>query len=293
MRETRSTDYADLQLSTSAVEYSGNQPDAGFEVSHARSDNQPVACIVDVDTLSDLKVYESAMGANDEAASGYTRKPRSVDTVEKPYALTRFPIDAEDPFSIMLLMCCHHWVMFAVIMIRLLPVVIMALLAVWFGLIVQKNEEEWEGEPPIKYGFYKVIVQGVDHAVISLVYFGIFIPKILQFFSPVKHFIKIKSFIGNASSNDRSFRRKMLGCAVVCFIIDLVIAPLISMGLSLFIAIYLSEGSLLNVLLNAAVLEFVNELDAAILSTGVDEWYRGASVAILINQYYRSRKWGS
>eukprot|EP00397_Hematodinium_sp_SG-2012_P002075 GEMP01002081.1.p1 GENE.GEMP01002081.1~~GEMP01002081.1.p1 ORF type:complete len:1140 (+),score=183.24 GEMP01002081.1:244-3663(+) len=280
--ESRSTDQADLLVSDSILEDSGRQPNASFATPPDASGNHSEDCVVHVDPgVSELGASKTLVVPNKESNSASSSKPTSPRSIEKPYALTRFPINASDPFSIMLLMCSSVPIMVSVVMIRLLPIVIMGILVSWLQHVRHRGVEE------IDFGFYEALSPEEEYAVIALVYVGIVTPKMLQFYAPLKHFKSIVLFCSNASPYFIGFHWRMLWCSFVCFVVDLFFAPLFSMILSVYIALYLSEGSLLNVLLNAAALEFLNELDAAILNTFVDVWYRGASVAMLIKRVRR------
>eukprot|EP00397_Hematodinium_sp_SG-2012_P000280 GEMP01000280.1.p1 GENE.GEMP01000280.1~~GEMP01000280.1.p1 ORF type:complete len:1292 (+),score=221.04 GEMP01000280.1:388-4263(+) len=281
MHERRSSDHADPSGSNSTVKYFSNHPNADSKIPRDAHGNQSETCVVNVNPcINDLDASKNPVVIKEESKPNSTHQPTSAGPMEKPYALTRFPISAADPFSIMLLMCCSAPVMFAVVIIRALPVVIVASLFSWLELVKDKKRN-------LIYGFYESKPPGPDYVVIALVHIGIITPKFLRLYSPLTHFKDIVLFSYHASPYFLGVHWRMFGCSFVCFIVDLLFAPLFSMILSLYIALYLSEGSLLNVLLNAVALEFINELDAAILKTFVDVWYRGASISMMIKAVRR------
>eukprot|EP00397_Hematodinium_sp_SG-2012_P002066 GEMP01002072.1.p1 GENE.GEMP01002072.1~~GEMP01002072.1.p1 ORF type:complete len:788 (+),score=62.28 GEMP01002072.1:43-2406(+) len=180
-----------------------------------------------------------------------TGRTEVTKSLEMPPSVTmRFTVKATDPLSLMFVMLADRKMAFYLSLIRFAPIFIMVCLLYWIVLLSQQANSEHE---------YKFSSQPVfpNWFLIASVYLATYMPEIRETCYLCKEFRILWKF----QSNCRSRKLMILFSGIICFLVKFLVGSMLSLALSLYIALMLTGGDLIEVLTRALVVHFLRDID--------------------------------
>eukprot|EP00397_Hematodinium_sp_SG-2012_P004242 GEMP01004253.1.p1 GENE.GEMP01004253.1~~GEMP01004253.1.p1 ORF type:complete len:1175 (+),score=255.45 GEMP01004253.1:582-4106(+) len=192
---------------------------------------------------------------------------------EEVYVTTRFTVDGTDPFSMFFFLIGSSIPVFMIVVLTRVVPMIISLLLIWWLVRVERGEV---AEP--RWKMYEYHLEEPEIYVMVLVYTALFGPRMLQLSTPLRQFREVLSF-RRACEN---YKSKIWLAGFFCFFVDLLLCPILAITNSFVIAFFLHGGSLLDILLNALVMDIMNDLDVRIIDDFLESSWPDSSIAVSI-----------
>eukprot|EP01083_Nonionella_stella_P021399 59357_1 len=186
------------------------------------------------------------------------------------WAATQFNIKPQDdPLSKTLLTAVSKEAAIVITILHALPYVILSLLFLWVYQVAAKFYQVSIYKEGMKIEWVNVIV----------VYLCIFAPKAYDTFNSLT---VVREVIGVARkiTNHPKLVRGMYFAAFLEFIN--LLQPIFALGLSIYIALFLSENIFLNVVLNTLALEFIASVDEALIAVYIKERFGDSFLSFVL-----------
>jgi len=202
----------------------------------------------------------------DEFDPTFQMPTRPIINDDSIWAATQFRVNAEnDPLCKTLLTALSIETAFVIFVLHLLPYVILVLLFIWVSAVAKEHYE---------VNIYKEGMR-IEWANVIIIYFCVFAPK---GYETVKSFTIVREVLGVAKKIQNNSRLVHgLRFAAAAEFINLS-QSIFALGLSYYIALFLSENIFLNVVLNMLALEFVASVDEAMIAVYIKERFGEHSV---------------